>query len=125
MKDGHFLGQARADIVLLPRSNAYRTTSAEKREQDRLTHEDPETTYQSIRHGAEVHRQVREYARRMIKPGMTMIEIAENIEDGTRALAEASGMDAGIGFPTGLSLNHCAAHYTPNAGDKTSRYFAS
>jgi methionyl aminopeptidase len=26
-------------------------------------------------------------------------------------------MDSGVGFPTGLSLNHCAAHYTPNAGD--------
>ncbi|KAJ3048997.1 Methionine aminopeptidase 2 [Rhizophlyctis rosea] len=26
---------------------------------------------------------------------------------------------SGIGFPTGLSLNHCAAHYTPNSGDKT------
>jgi methionyl aminopeptidase len=25
----------------------------------------------------------------------------------------------GIGFPTGCSLNQCAAHYTPNAGDKT------
>ena len=25
----------------------------------------------------------------------------------------------GIGFPTGCSLNNCAAHYTPNAGDKT------
>lgn len=23
-----------------------------------------------------------------------------------------------MGFPTGLSLNHCAAHYTPNAGNK-------
>ena len=26
---------------------------------------------------------------------------------------------AGIAFPTGCSLNHCAAHWTPNAGDKT------
>ena len=25
----------------------------------------------------------------------------------------------GIGFPTGCSLNHCAAHYTPNPGDNT------
>ena len=25
----------------------------------------------------------------------------------------------GLAFPTGCSLNHCAAHYTPNAGDKT------
>ena len=24
-----------------------------------------------------------------------------------------------MAFPTGCSLNHCAAHYTPNAGDKT------
>ena len=25
----------------------------------------------------------------------------------------------GLAFPTGCSLNHCAAHYTPNAGDPT------
>lgn len=24
-----------------------------------------------------------------------------------------------MAFPTGCSLNHCAAHYTPNAGDET------
>lgn len=28
-------------------------------------------------------------------------------------------MKAGLAFPTGCSRNHCAAHYTPNAGDKT------
>ena len=26
---------------------------------------------------------------------------------------------AGIGFPTGCSVNHVAAHYTPNCGDET------
>lgn len=26
-------------------------------------------------------------------------------------------MESGVGFPTGLSLNHCAAHYSPNSGD--------
>lgn len=25
---------------------------------------------------------------------------------------------AGIGFPTGCSINHIAAHYTPNPGDR-------
>ena len=25
----------------------------------------------------------------------------------------------GIAFPTGASINHIAAHWTPNAGDKT------
>lgn len=30
-----------------------------------------------------------------------------------------SGLEAGLAFPTGCSINHCAAHYTPNAGDNT------
>ncbi|KAF9245878.1 methionine aminopeptidase 2-like protein [Melanogaster broomeanus] len=99
--------------------NAWRITSEEKRYDEKMAMEDPETTYQNIRRGAEVHRQVRQRARKFIRPGMTMTEIADYIEDGTRALVEESGLDAGIGFPTGLSLNHCAAHYTPNPGDTT------
>ena len=75
--------------------------------------------FNDLRRAAEVHRQVRQYARKTIKPGMTMTEIAELIENGTRALVEEDGLTRGIGFPTGLSLNHVAAHYTPNAGDKT------
>lgn len=95
---------------------------AEKREAERLAHADPETTYTSIRRAAEVHRQVRSYARANIKPGMSMTEIAEMIEDGTRALVEENGFEAGIGFPTGLSVNEIAAHYTPNAGDKQRKW---
>jgi hypothetical protein len=51
-----------------------------------------------------------------------MTEIAEMIEDGTRALVEESGLESGVGFPTGLSVNEVAAHYTPNAGDKQCQY---
>ncbi|KZT62634.1 methionine aminopeptidase 2-like protein [Calocera cornea HHB12733] len=87
------------------------------RARDRAMDEDPETTYTNIRRGAEVHRQVRQYAQKVIKPGMTMTEIANTIEDASRALVEEKGLESGIGFPTGLSLNHCAAHYTPNPGD--------
>lgn len=97
--------------------NAWRTTSEEMRYNERMAMEDPETTYASIRRAAEVHRQVRQYARKTIKPGMSMTEIANIIEDGTRALVEEDGMESGVGFPTGLSLNHCAAHYSPNSGD--------
>ncbi|KAG2075191.1 peptidase M24A methionine aminopeptidase [Suillus decipiens] len=97
--------------------NAWRTTSEEKRYDERMAMEDPEITYQSIRRAAEVHRQVRQSARKHIRPGMTMTEVANLIEDGSRALVEENGLESGIGFPTGLSLNHCAAHYTPNAGD--------
>jgi methionyl aminopeptidase len=76
------------------------------------------------REGAEIHRQVRQWAQGWIKPGMSLTEIAEGIEDSVRALTghqgleEGDGQIAGMGFPTGLSINHCAAHYTPNAGNK-------
>ncbi|KNZ80632.1 Methionine aminopeptidase 2 [Termitomyces sp. J132] len=99
--------------------NTWRMTSEEKRYNEKMANEDPETTYQSIRRAAEVHRQVRQHARKTIRPGMTMTEIVENIEAGTRALVEENGLECGVGFPTGVSLNHCAAHYTPNAGDTT------
>ncbi|TFK41865.1 hypothetical protein BDQ12DRAFT_598311 [Crucibulum laeve] len=99
--------------------NTYRITSEEKRYNERIANEDPDTTYQNIRRAAEVHRQVRKAARKYIRPGMTTTQVAEYIEDGTRALVEENGLEAGIGFPTGLSLNNCAAHYSPNAGDTT------
>lgn len=89
-----------------------------------MINEDPEATYQNIRRAAQVHRLVRNHARKYIRPGMTMTEIVENIEDGTRALVEENGLESGVGFPTGVSLNNCAAHYTPNAGD-TRGTFAS
>lgn len=66
-----------------------------------------------------------------------MIHICERLEDTTRKLINEDGLKAGeincvilftstqytpfpgIGFPTGVSLNNCAAHYTPNPGDET------
>ncbi|KAK1077531.1 Methionine aminopeptidase 2 [Friedmanniomyces endolithicus] len=101
-------------------SNAYRTTSEEKRHLDRMNSD----FLAEYRQAAEVHREVRKYARSVIKPGMTLTEIAELIEDGTRHLTGHMGLEegdnilGGVAFPTGLSLNHCAAHYTPNAGNK-------
>ncbi|KAI9466469.1 Methionine aminopeptidase 2 [Coemansia sp. RSA 989] len=93
--------------------NRYRTTSEEMRAKDRLN----EQQIFDLRRSAEVHREVRQHVQKHIKPGMDLTTIAEMIENGTRSLVEANGFDAGIGFPTGLSLNHCAAHFTPNAGD--------
>ncbi|KAJ1734558.1 Methionine aminopeptidase 2 [Coemansia biformis] len=93
--------------------NNYRTTSEEMRAKDRLS----EQKLFDLRRAAEVHREVRQNVRERIKPGMDLTTVANMIEDGTRALVEVKGLEAGIGFPTGLSLNHCAAHFTPNAGD--------
>ena len=106
--------------VEYPNDNSYRTTNEEKRLLDRMNAD----FLNEYRQGAEVHRQVRQWARKNIKPGQTLTEIAEGIEDGVRALTghpgleEGDNMKGGMGFPTGLSINHCAAHYTPNAGNK-------
>lgn len=100
--------------------NRYRTTNEEKRHLDNLNTE----FLNDYREAAEIHRQVRQYAQKSIKPGQTLTEIAETIENSVRSLTGHSGltegdaMVAGMGFPCGLSLNHCAAHYTPNAGNK-------
>lgn len=95
--------------------NSYRITSEEKRYLDRQQN----NKWQDFRKGAEIHRRVRHKAQSSIKPGMTMIEIANLIEDSIRNYSNNDHtLKSGIGFPTGLSLNHVAAHYTPNTGDK-------
>ena len=35
-----------------------------------------------------------------------------------RFLIGENKLHAGIAFPTGCSINNCAAHYTPNSGDE-------
>mmetsp|Transcript_55992 Transcript_55992/g.157778 ORF Transcript_55992/g.157778 Transcript_55992/m.157778 type:complete len:540 (-) Transcript_55992:39-1658(-) len=95
--------------------NAYRTTSAEKRELERLNQYD----YENIRRAAECHRQVRRYVQSYVKPGLTMTEICQRLEKKTHELIVANGLECGWGFPTGCSLNWVAAHYTPNYGDNT------
>ncbi|KAL6052278.1 Methionine aminopeptidase 2B [Balamuthia mandrillaris] len=97
--------------------NSYRTTDAEKREMDRLQHA---SFYEDVRRAAEVHRQVRKHMQQnVIKPGIKLIDMCEELEDLVRKLVEENGLKAGTGFPTGCSLNNVAAHYTPNAGDET------
>ncbi|TYZ66316.1 hypothetical protein PybrP1_002263 [[Pythium] brassicae (nom. inval.)] len=95
--------------------NTYRVTSEEKRALDRAGEE----LYEKLRHAAEVHRHVRKFAQGLIKPGVKLIDLCTQLENKNRELVEEAGFARGIGFPTGCSLNHVAAHYSPNAGDNT------
>lgn len=63
--------------------------------------------------------QVRKYITSIAKPGIRLFDMCECLEDSVRNLIEAKGLDAGIAFPTGCSLDYVAAHWTPNGGDKT------
>ena len=95
--------------------NLHRETSAELREAERLIKD----VYQDVRQAAEVHRQVRQHMRKKMVPGVKLIDMCEELENFSRTLIKENGLKAGIAFPTGCSLNHVAAHYTPNKGDNT------
>lgn len=90
-----------------------RYTSEEKKATDSI-HEDE---YREIRLAAEAHRQTRQYMQKFIKPGMKLIDICEELEKTSRLLIAENGLEAGLAFPTGVSRNNCAAHFTPNPGD--------
>mmetsp|Transcript_3325 Transcript_3325/g.6668 ORF Transcript_3325/g.6668 Transcript_3325/m.6668 type:complete len:434 (+) Transcript_3325:85-1386(+) len=93
----------------------WRETSEEKRQLERLEFD----MINEVRKAAEVHRQVRQYVQTIAKPGVLLIDMCEKLEECSRKLIEENGLEAGIAFPTGCSLNYVAAHWTPNAGDKT------
>jgi len=57
--------------------------------------------------------EVKKYARSIIKKGVPLLEIAEKIES---KITELGGKPA---FPTNLSMDNIAAHYTPDHEDKT------
>ncbi|KAH7083971.1 methionine aminopeptidase 2-like protein [Paraphoma chrysanthemicola] len=103
--------------------NLQRTTAEEIRHMSAVTNMDDDFL-NDYRKAAEVHRQVRQYAQSIAKPGVSMTEIANEIDDGVRALTGHQGLEtgdalkAGLAFPTGLCLNNIGAHWTPNAGAK-------
>lgn len=95
--------------------NTFRVSSEEKRAADRAQAD----LYDKLRHAAEVHREVRKHAQSIIQPGIKLIDMCEQIENMNRHLVQERGLQAGIAFPTGCSINHVAAHFSPNPGDDT------
>lgn len=102
-------------IVANDQTAAQRFTTEEKKALD----DSYEEMYRDFRRGAEAHRQTRKWVQSWIRPGMKMIDICERLEACSRRMISEKGLEAGLAFPTGCSLNYCAAHYTPNAGDET------
>ena len=63
-----------------------------------------------------IARELRKYARELIKPGMKLIDIANKIDD------KIFELGAKPGFPVNLSINEIAAHYTPAFNDDKIAY---
>ncbi|MCK4647384.1 type II methionyl aminopeptidase [Candidatus Pacearchaeota archaeon] len=68
---------------------------------------------QKIIQAGKIAKQVREFIEPLIKKDMPLLDIAKKIED---KIKELGGEPA---FPTNLSINNIAAHYTPSHDDKT------
>ncbi|MFH1585624.1 MAG: type II methionyl aminopeptidase [archaeon] len=66
-----------------------------------------------ILQAGKIAKQVRDYARSIVKKDVPLLEIANKIED---KIKELGGKPA---FPTNLSINDIAAHYTPAYNDET------
>ncbi len=87
------------------------------------------TAETSLHLAAEIHKQVRRdlKAQRVIRPGAKLVDIADFIEAATKRHASdvmisdpsITTINGGIGFPAGLSINSCAAHYHPYLNDTT------
>jgi methionyl aminopeptidase len=74
----------------------------------------------SLKKAASIHKEVRRFLQPYLRPGIKLIDIAKLIELKTIELSNQSkSINKGIGFPVGLSINECAAHYHPDPKDNT------
>tara|TARA_B100001758_G_C18400292_1_gene608575 strand:+ start:1455 stop:2408 length:954 start_codon:yes stop_codon:yes gene_type:complete len=79
------------------------------------------TDIDKCRQAGKIHKQIRNEIQQWIKPGLNVIDISNKIENRIKELTNYdvnNPQNGGIAFPTGLSINNCAAHWTPNSGDK-------
>ena len=69
---------------------------------------------------ANIHIEVRKELKDFIKPGKKLIDICNFIENKIGHLSSKKHgpqINNGIAFPTGISLNNIAAHWTPGSND--------
>lgn len=72
----------------------------------------------SLEYAASIHKEVRRFLQPYLRPGISFEEIAKIIELKTQELSNQSkSINKGIGFPVGLSVNECAAHFHPKPND--------
>ena len=69
-----------------------------------------------LRECGKFHKEIKENLTQFIKPNMKVIDIVNHIEDNIKSKTNYNPdkhIQSGIAFPTGFSINNCAAHWTP------------
>jgi methionyl aminopeptidase len=67
--------------------------------------------FEKYKKAGEIHKEATKLAKSLIKDGASVLDITEKIE------AKIKENDGGIAFPTNVSVNDIAAHYTPDIND--------
>ncbi len=72
----------------------------------------------SLEYGSIIHKEVRRFLQPYLRPGIKLVDIAKLIELKTTELtSQSKSINKGIGFPVGLSVNECAAHWHPKSSN--------
>lgn len=74
-----------------------------------------------LRECGKIHKKIKNNLKDYIQPGMKVIDIVNYIENNIKNDIGYNNnhLKCGIGFPTGISINNCAAHWTPEKNDNT------
>lgn len=79
------------------------------------------TLTKQLLQSAQIHKKVRKHIKEdLLKPNVKLIDLANGIENKIKELTKfdpSNPLAGGVAFPTGLSINQCAAHWTPNPSD--------
>ena len=72
------------------------------------------------RKAGDIHKKIRENIIDSVQPGINVLDLVNRIESQIKTYTNFdpnNPSNMGIAFPTGISINNCAAHWTPNPGD--------
>lgn len=80
-----------------------------------------EESFHLLKKGGIIHKLVQQHTKdNLLKPNVLLWDISQGIENKIKELTKYNPqhpLKGGIAFPTGLSVNNCAAHWTPNVND--------
>ncbi len=95
-----------------PADANYLKSSRVSSEDDESEGISPEALKSYIKAG-EISKKVKEYMKEIVKKDVLVVEIADKIE------AKIKELGGDMAFPTNISIDEVAAHYTPTARDET------
>ena len=75
----------------------------------------------NLRECGKIHKKIKNDLKNYIQPGMKVLDIVNYIENNIKQNIgyQNDHLKCGVGFPTGISINNCAAHWTPEINDNT------